>query len=154
MKRFLLTSFTTLAIIVSIPIIGYTNDLSGRFGIGLGSPYIAFKYGLNPKISAEARAAFGEGIMVYGIRGYYNLNPQSRSVLFLGLEGDEVKFDKEDISGAGIVLMSFVGIEHFIIENVTFNLDIGPAYIRLESGGASVEGIEWIYNLGINFYFK
>lgn len=137
-----------------MPVIGYANDLSSRFGIGLGNPYIALKYGFNAKISSEVRASFGEGITVYGIRGYYNLNSQSTSVLFLGLEGDTVTFDKEDIAGTGIVLMPFVGIEHFITQNLTFNLDRGPAYINLSSEGTSVGGVEWVYNLGINFYFK
>lgn len=153
MKKLLLVSLTSLAIIASISITGHTNDLSGRFGIGLGNPYVALKYGFNAKVSGEVRIAFGEGITVYGIRGYYNFNPQSTSVLFLGWEGDAVTFDKEDIAGTGFVLMAFVGIEHFIAKNLTFNFDIGPAYISLESEGTSVGGIEWVYNLGVNFYF-
>ncbi|MFQ5868059.1 MAG: hypothetical protein ACE5IT_08760 [bacterium] len=143
-----------MVIIVSIPIAGFSNDLSDRFGIGLGHPYLALKYGFNPKLSGEVRAAFGEGITVYGVRAYYNFNPESMSVLFLGLEGDGVTFDKGDMAGTGFVLMPFVGIEHFITESLTFNFDIGPAYISLESEGVSVRGIEWVYNLGINFYLK
>ena len=153
MKKFSLMVLAISFIIINIPIIGWTNDLSGKFGIGLGNPYIALKYGFNPKISCEARAAFGKEITVYGIRGYYNFNPNSTSVLFLGLEGDGVKFHKEDIAGTGTVLMAFVGMEHFITKSLTFNFDIGPAYISLESEGTPVGGIEWVYNLGINIYF-
>ena len=105
MKKPLLMSLLSLVIIVGIPIAGFSNDLSDRFGIGLGHPYLALKYGFNPKLSGEVRIAFGESITVYGIRAYYNFNPETTSVLFLGLEGNGVTFGKEDTAGTGFVLM-------------------------------------------------
>ena len=118
MKKPLLMSLLSLVIIVGIPIAGFSNDLSDGFGIGLGHPYLALKYGFNPKLSGEVRMAFGEGITVYGIRAYYNLNPESISVLFLGLEGDGVTFDKEDIAGTGFVLMPFVERRSFAPQGI------------------------------------
>jgi len=153
MRRFLLGSFITLAIVVSVPIIGYADDLSTRLGIGIGYPYVALKYGFSSKTSGEIRVAFSERIMVYGVRGYHNFNPRDKSVLFIGFELDSVTFEEEHISGDGNVSMLFTGFEHFVSKSLSFCMDIGPAYIILHSGDMDVEGIEWVYNLGINFYF-
>jgi len=133
--------------------VGKAEDLSGRLGLGLGNPYLCIKYGFNSKLSGELRAAFGEGIAVYGVRGYYNFNSQDKSVFFVGGELDTVNFEKKYLSGYGEVLMLFVGLEHFISKSLSFCFDIGPAYISLHSGEMDSDGIEWVYNLGINFYF-
>jgi hypothetical protein len=137
------------------------NDLTRRLGIGLGWPYLSLKYGISPRFSIEGRGAFGEGIGVYGARLYYNFNPKDRAVIFTGLEGDYVNFDveiedeEEGMRGKGYVGYLFVGGEYFITDNFTFNLDIGPAYIDLteDEFDLNVSGIEWLYNLGISFYF-
>ncbi len=50
--------------------------------------------------------------------------------------------------------MLFFGLERFITKKMTLSFDIGPAYISLSSDDISVEGIELVYNLGINFYFN
>jgi hypothetical protein len=154
-KKFLAVS---ISILMGIGIVSTAkaDDLNKRIGIGLGNPYISLKYGLSSKLSIEARGAFGSGISVYGARFYYNFNPKDRSVIFIGGEGDFVSFDKEDISGTGYVVYAFVGGEYFITKRFTFNLDIGPAFIGLEEDelNLSVEGIEYVFNLGINFYFK
>jgi len=42
----LLMSVVLSVILVSIPTAGFSNDLPHRFGIGLGHPYLALKYGL------------------------------------------------------------------------------------------------------------
>jgi hypothetical protein len=155
--------FVLVLVILSLAIfskMALANDLSRRLGFGLGWPYVSLKYGLTPRFSIEGRGAFGEGIGVYGARLYYNFNPYDRAVIFTGLEGDYVNFDvdiedeEEGMKGKGYVGYLFVGGEYFINDNFTFNLDIGPAYIDLTEGefDLNVSGIEWLYNLGINFY--
>lgn len=128
------------------------NDISKKFGLGVGNPYIALKYGFTPKLSGEIRGAFGSGIAVYGIRGYYNFNPENKGVIFLGGEADLISFNTEEISGNGSVLMVFVGFEYFITEKLTLSTDIGPALITISSEGTSTSGPEWVFNIGINFY--
>jgi len=132
------------------------DSLANRIGIGLGNPYIAVKYGLTSKFSVEGRGAFGSGILAYGARLYYNFNPRNRTVIFIGGEGDYVSFDVDDVKGLGVVGYGFVGGEYFITRKFTFNLDIGPAYIFLKEGefDFDVHGFEWVFNLGINYYFK
>lgn len=132
------------------------DDLTNRIGIGAGNPYISIKYGLTPKFSVETRGAFGSGISVGGARLYYNLNPNQKAVFFLGGEGDYVSFDTDDLSGNGYVGYIFTGGEYFISKKFTFTLDIGPALVGLKEDelASNVEGVEWLFNLGINWYFN
>lgn len=152
MRKFLLS----LVISMLISFTAEADDLAKRIGIGFGNPYISVKYGLNSKFSIEARGAFGSGIIVSGARLYYNFNPEDRAVIFIGGEGDYVTFDTDDVSGNGYVGYAFVGGEYFISKKFTFNLDIGPAFIGLKEDefDLDVSGLEWIFNLGINYYFK
>ena len=73
-----------------------------------------------------------------------------------GGEGDYVRFDTDDISGKGYVVYLFAGGEHFLTRRLTVSLDIGPAFIGLEgeSSRVSVDGIEYVVNVGVNFYFR
>lgn len=150
---------TAIIVIFCILLVGYAvslakgNDISGKFGLGLGNPYISLKYGFSSKLSGEIRVAFGPGIVVYGIRGYYNFNPQNKGVISLGGEADLVSFNTEGISGNGNVLMVFLGFEYFLTDKRTLSIDIGPALITVSSEETSVSGLEWVYNIGINFYF-
>ena len=138
------------------------NDLTHRLGIGLGWPYLSLKYGIVPNFSIEARGAAAEGIGAYGLRGYYNFNPYDRCVIFTGLGANYVNFsvpadddDGEDISGSGYTASIFVGGEYFINDNFTLTTDIGPTYISLTERefDLNVGGIEFVANIGINFYF-
>lgn len=130
-------------------------DLTNRIGIGLGNPYISLKQDINSKFSTELRCAYGEDILVVGPRFYCNLNPEEKIVIYVGGEGDYVTFDKDDIKGNGYIGMAFVGIEYFSTNNLTFCTDIGPAYVSLSADSENeTDGIGWIINLGINYYFS
>ena len=126
---------------------------AGRWGIGLGNPYISLKHWTSPRFAIEGRGAFGSGIGAYSVRLYRNFNFKNKTVTFVGLEGGLINFDKEDIEGDGSFGMLFLGFEHSITKKMTFLLDIGPAYVNLSSEGTSVGGLEWVYNLGIYYYF-
>jgi hypothetical protein len=58
------------------------------------------------------------------------------------------------VSGKGDVIYPFLGGECFIIKRFALTLDIGPAFIYLEEDefNLSVKGVEYLFNLGINFY--
>ncbi|PWI46425.1 hypothetical protein CEE45_16910 [Candidatus Heimdallarchaeota archaeon B3_Heim] len=148
-KRLVMLVLTSLLIsITAIPV------SAGRWGIGLGNPYISLKYWTSPRFAIEGRGAFGSGIGVYSVRLYRGFGPKGKTVTFAGVEVGLINFDKEDIEGDGSFGMLFLGFERFISKKMAFSLDIGPAYISLSSEDTSVGGIEWVYNLGINFYFK
>jgi hypothetical protein len=135
----------------------YPESLKGKIGIGGGNPYVCLKYYLSPELSIEARGAFGSGVNVYGGRFYFNFSSGDKIVLFLGGEGGYIQFGKDDVSGEGWLGYGFVGGEYFIInKRVAVTLDIGAAFINLEEEefNLGVEGVEYIFNIGVNFYLN
>lgn len=152
MRKKLLAVFFSLLFVGSSSTIVFASTLEKRWGIGLGNPYVSIKYNTSKTVAFEARGAFGSGINVYSARVYRNFTPKGKSVTFAGLEGGTISFEKKDIKGDGSFGMLFVGFENSLSEKLTFVLDIGPAYISLSSEGTSVEGLEWIVNLGIYYY--
>jgi len=156
LNKFLLVIITFLLVGSLTKPIVIADNLDNRIGIGLGNPYFGIKYGLSSKFSIEGRGAFGSGIFAGGARIYYNFNPEYRTVIFVGGEGDYVSFDVDDVEGIGFVAYGFIGGEYFITRRFTFNLDIGPAYIfvRENQFDFNEKGLEWVFNLGINYYFK
>lgn len=131
----------------------HANYHQRKWSIGLGNPYISLKYSASTKSSIEVRGAFGSGISVYSLRLYRNFSSRDKATTFIGLEGGTINFDKPDIEGNGYLGMLFLGFERSISKRMTFLFDIGPAYISLSSEGTLVEGVEWVYNLGVNIYF-
>ncbi len=131
----------------------FASSLEKRWGIGLGNPYLSIKYHASARTAYEVRGAFGTSINVYSARFYRNFKPKGSSVTFWGLEGGSIAFTKEDIGGSGYFAMLFFGLERFITKKTTLSFDIGPAYISLSSDDVSVQGVEFVYNLGICYYF-
>jgi hypothetical protein len=127
---------------------------AGTWGIGFGNPYVSLKYLSTPTSAFELRAAFGSGISAYSLRLYSNSKSRGKTITFVGLEGGMISFKEEDSPGSGSFGMLFIGFEHSIRKNMTFSFDIGPAYITLASGTRSAKGVEWVYNLAVNLYFK
>lgn len=154
-------------LILGIIIFSFTGTTAGasntnhKFGIGLGWPYLSFKYGFHQNWAIEARGAYEDEIGVYGMRGYYNLNHYKKGLLFTGLGIDYVDYvlsedNQKDVEGEGYVCSLFVGGEYFINERFALSADIGPVYVGLSEDefDLSVSGIEFVVNLGVNFYFK
>lgn len=154
-KRILIGVFLFYAIIITFTFPGECNDLHKRFGLGLGYPYLSLKYGLTSHLTLEPRGAFGKGIVTAGGRLYWNFTPKSRIVLYSGLEANYVSFDKENTSGNGYLTEFFLGAETFLTDKITFIIDIGPGYTKLAESGSdyTTEGLDWILNIGLNFYF-
>ena len=137
------------------------SNTNHTFGIGLGWPYLSFKYGFHQNWAIEARGAYEDEIGVYGMRGYYNFNHYKKGWLFTGLGIDYIKFvlpadeGENKINGKGYIYSLFVGGEYFINKRLSLTTDIGPVYVGLteDEFDLSVSGIEFVANLGVNFYF-
>ena len=122
-------------------------------GIGLGYPYLGVKYNFSERIASEIRWATGEGINVYAGRGYWNFYSGKKLTAFTGLEGGYIKFDTLDTKGTGYEGAAFVGGEYFIYERFSFVLDFAPTFINLKSDEFKIDGIEWVTNLAVYYYF-
>lgn len=132
-----------------------TEGIKGKMSLGINYPGVSFKYGLSNKIALEAKGQFGKDVLVTGGRCYYNFNSKGQIILFTGGEVDYIDFKGEYGEGSGWAIEGFVGGEYFVAPSLGFQLDFGPAWINLEDDeiSTSVEGIEYIVNIGINYYF-
>jgi len=128
--------------------------VKGDFGVGLNYPGIGIRYLFSNRLSLECKGQYADDITVAGLRGYYYLSSRANILLFTGIETDYISFKGEESEGTGIASEFFVGGEYFFIRNISIQLDIGPAYIYLKDKDVSVtvDGIEYVVNIGINYY--
>lgn len=143
-----------MAMLVFFILPAQANDLSGQLGIGVNFPGVSVKYGLNPNLSLEGKCQFASGIVVGGPRVYYNFNPESKLVLFVGGELDYVSFDTDNTSGNGFAGEVFGGGEYFLTDKLAFLMDLGPAYTKVAGSDEEKDGWDIVLNLGFNYYFS
>jgi outer membrane protein W len=131
------------------------EELTPRWGVGLNYPGAGIKYLFNDKLSLELRGQFAEDIVIGGLRGNYYFNPDSNAVLFIGIESDYVSFKGEESKGNGFAEELYLGIEFFLLSHFSLQVDFGPAFIVLKDkdSSLSVNGIEYVVNFGVNWYF-
>ena len=147
---------------ILIPAFSYAENFGSPFSLGLGYPYVSLKYR-----SLEAKAAYEEGVEVYGGRLYFDINSRKRPrnrwqrnrrrlFFYTGAEYDKIFFDTEEIKGEGYVFLPFVGGEYFTSRKFSLSFDFGPGYIKLKDSqttDVTADGWEWIINMGIWIYF-
>lgn len=126
-----------------------------RWGVGLNYPGAGIKYLFNNRLSLELRGQFADDIVIGGLRGNYYFNPDSNAVLFMGIESDYVSFKGEESKGHGFAEELYLGIEFFLLSRFSLQVDFGPAFIILKDkeSSLSVNGIEYVVNFGLNWYF-
>jgi hypothetical protein len=133
------------------------SDISkGLTGAGLNYPGISFKYFLNDRTELEVKAQSEQGAGAVGARAYRFLKSYSSVYLFAGGELDMLTFEGEVGRGSGRVLAVFAGGEFFFRDNISLQLDLGPAMLMLNDNKYEVSesGLELILNIGVNWYFN
>ncbi len=126
---------------------------AGELGLSLGWPYAGLKYNLSDKISVEGRYAAETGVSVVAGRTYWTFSRREKLNLFAGAEYGVVKFNTTDLKGTGYEAGGFIGTEYFIFRNCSVLMDFYPAFIGLKSDNYSISGLEWVTNVGLNYYF-
>ena len=126
-----------------------------RYAITLNYPGIGFKYIKNETIGFEGKIQAEEGVTLLGGRGYYFFNKKHNILPSAGIELDMVTFTGELSKGTGFTLEVFGCGEYFIKDSISVQFDLGPVIIMLSDKNYDVSdtGLEFTYNLGINFYF-
>ncbi len=126
-----------------------------RWGLGLNYPGAGIKYFFNDRLSLELRGQFAEDIVIGGLRSNYYFNPASNTTIFMGLESDYVVFKGEESKGNGFAEELYLGLEYFLLDHFSLQVDFGPAFIILKDkdSALSVNGIEYVVNFGTNWYF-
>ena len=124
-----------------------------------GFPYLGAKYGISQNVTSEFRINFDGGVGIVSGRAYYNFLNKEKFIIYSGLEAGYTFFNNvEDLKGSGFLGSLFVGGEYFLLKNLSLGGDFGPSYISLsseESGKKfTIDGLEWIINISVNYYFK
>ena len=133
-----------------------TDDIGkGTFAVGVNYPGLGVKYFVTDNYAAELKGQGESGNDVGGLRGYRYFRPDPKIFLFVGLEGDYVRFRGDSSKGGGYLGEVFAGSEYFVLPHVGIQADLGPAYVDLKDTATSLSagGIEFIFNVGINYYF-
>ncbi len=152
----------TIAILVMMVFAGQTInsvDLSKRIGVSFGFPYLGVKYANSQGMITEFRLNFDGGVGIIGGRVYINFLNKEDFITYFGFECGYIFFnDVEDLKGHGYLGSMFIGGEYFFGKNLSLGGDFGPALISLYSDvdneTATVNGLEWIINLSVNYYFE
>lgn len=155
MKKRTVHSLVSLSVLILLTLPVYGNVVTGDFAIGLNYPGFGARYFFSNTSSIEGKGQFDDDISLMGLRWYYYFNKKSNVLFFAGIEGDLITFKGEDSKGSGSAAELFIGGEYFFDNNLSIQLDFGPAYISLKDKDTSLTetGVELVVNVGINFYF-
>lgn len=135
------------------------DPAQGTFGVGLNYPGLGARYFFTDKFAMEAKLQFGDNIVVGGGRFYFypSVPVSSGKTLnfFWGGELDYLSFKGEVSKGSGFALGAFGGLETFLLNRLSLQIDIGPAYIRVSDSATSLSsgGLQFVINSGVNYYF-
>jgi len=137
------------------PFPSYGEPGRGDVALGVNFPGFGARCFLSDRTALELKGQFETNAMVGGLRGYYYFSRKSKCPLFAGLEGDYVKFKGDSSKGTGLAAELFVGGEYFFAKRLSFQLDLGPTLVSLDDKDTSesVNGLEYVANFGINYYF-
>ncbi len=127
-----------------------------RFAVGINYPGANIRVNFRNNFAAEVKAQYMDDIFVIGPRIYSFLGAQGKPLkFFLGGEMDYLSFKGEVSKGTGYALEGFFGLEYFLSKRISFQADIGPAYISVTDADTSLNsgGLQFVINSGINFHF-
>ncbi|MEW6555810.1 MAG: tetratricopeptide repeat protein, partial [Elusimicrobiota bacterium] len=150
------------------PYLGVKYNFSQRLGselrwaTGEGINVYAGRGYWNYYLGSDAEAHSSQPFSAAEVEAHKGLKPRlqgtsglvkRRLQLFTGLEGGYISFDTLDIKGTGYEGAVFFGGEYFIFKNFSFALDFAPTFIGLKSDEFKIDGVEWVANLAVYYYF-
>jgi hypothetical protein len=127
-----------------------------RFTIGANYPGLNLRINFKNNISVEVKAQSMDDIFVVGPRIYSFFGDNIKPLKFFwGGEVDYLSFKGEVSNGSGYALEGFCGLEYFLSKRISFQADIGPAFLMVTDSDTSLNssGLQFVINSGINFYF-
>lgn len=110
----------------------------------------------NKYFSLEIRGFSGKDVKLLGPRLTTPLARYRKMKFYWGIDAFKVKeFEGELTEGEGHMVGTVIGFEKYFDQHFSFTLDSGPYFIKLEDdlSGQEVDGLEFVVNTGINFYF-
>jgi len=131
-------------------------DYWERFTIGANYPGLNLRINFKNNISVEVKAQSMDSIFAAGPRIYSFLGDNTEPLKFFwGGELDYLSFKGEVSNGLGYALEGFCGIEYFLSERISFQTDIGPAFLAITDNNTKLNSssLQFVINSGINFHF-
>ena len=127
----------------------------GAVAAGINYPGLGLRYFMTDLYMAEARAQTTGNVTLGGARLCRYFEPLSKVYPYVGLEADYLSFRGAAGRGTGYSQELFAGGEYFVSREFSVSMDVGPAYLELsdQNSSASVSGLQFVANFGINYYF-
>lgn len=125
-----------------------------NYYVGIHNPGITLGY-QGDGYSIALRASKQNDIKVYGPRYTHYVYPYQGGNFYWGVDAFHVEFEDVIVEGTGQMAGTFGGIQTYIGESISFSVDGGPYYVKLEDdvSPVSVDGIEFVINTGIQVHF-
>ena len=153
----LLASFLSLAATAAA---ADTETYGRSDALGINYPGGNLKIFLSDSFAAELRGQYVDTVLTGGTRLYYYPSVSgfnnARLRPFLGVEGDYISFKGKLSKGNGAAAGAVAGVEYFLSRRLSVQTDAGPYYIMLKDKSSALkqDGLEFVLNFGVNFYFK
>jgi len=161
--------------LILVSLISAEEKLRNKFALGISVeetyiPTIRTKFKVYKLVSLELRiSGYLEsnqpysnynGVVIIGTREYFDITKivsKTKNLFFYaGTEFDYVTVNQTmDSFGNGYVFGCFLGVEKYISIGTSLSFDFGPYYTYLKHKLLDVkeEGVDFIFNILINFYF-
>ncbi|MFC2061225.1 CsgG/HfaB family protein [Elusimicrobiota bacterium] len=128
-------------------------------GLGLNYPGASFRYlsstpGRGRNLHWELKYQQADSIPAIGCRLSLYLNKAGAALFFMGAEVAYTSFTYELCKVTGFIAEPYLGLELFVSETISFQVDMGPAFYRLSDSNYDVKasGYEICANIGMTFY--
>lgn len=133
------------------------QQAKGAFNLNLNYPGVAFRYFAAEGKGLELLAQSQSGVLVSGLR-YYRYPARLRGVSlnpYWAVEGDYLSFKGDVSKGKGWGCGLYAGAEYRLGRRLAVQTEFGAMHVSLtdKSTDLSESGLEFLINLGINFYF-
>lgn len=148
-------SIFIVSVMALAPCLQAGEPVTPRMAVGLNYPGVSGRYFMNEAYAVEVKGQFEKDIILGGLRGYRYFRSIAGVKPFAGIELDYISFKGAASKGPGFAAELFFGGEVFFMKNLSAQLDFGPAYVQLtdDASSASVGGLEYVVNVGVNWYF-
>jgi len=129
----------------------------GAYNLSINYPGAALRYFVADGKGLELLAQSQSGVLVGGLR-YYRYPARLRGVSlnpYWAVEGDYLSFKGDVSKGKGWGCGLYAGAEYRLGRRLAVQTEFGAMHVSLtdKSTDLSESGLEFLINLGINFYF-
>lgn len=133
-----------------------------EYGVGYWSLGVIYsggslKYFTENNSSWELKTQIASDVFIGGIRYYKYISSYSRNPrTFYGFEGDYITYKSDISKSSGFAGGGFIGSDILITQKIGISADFGVAYIGLSDKNflESASSVEYIFNVGIYYYFR